>query len=261
MLTFWLRRMGLWAGFLVGSCFTASTSSATPLSATEFASLARHCAPSVSASVLLAVASVESKLDPLALRNNTRRISIIPLSVATGGAQAKQWIAKGDSVDLGLMQINSTNLAALGLTVESALDPCHSLEGGDRILSAAYRQGASAAQRQAALLIALSRYNTGKPFTGLINGYVDHVLTAQAVEPDSTDGSTNATLAPPTWNVWAMASRAQRDSADWLVGSQDTHEFVIGAGAPISTADSKAAVEPSLKPGEPHGTRAGEYSP
>ena len=61
-------------------------------------------------------------------------------------------VGQRHSVDLGLMQVNSANLAALGLSIADAFDACRSVEAGGRVLSEAY---------QRALRGALSVYNTG----------------------------------------------------------------------------------------------------
>ena len=81
----------------------------------------------------------------------------------------------GHSVDLGLMQINSANLARLGLSIADAFDACRSIKAGAQMLEADYR---------AAMRDALSRYNTGDPVRGIVNGYVARVeASARAVVP------------------------------------------------------------------------------
>lgn len=201
--------------------------------------------------VLRRVSEVESRLDPLAVHDNTTHISIHPASQASGAELARRWLDRGDSVDIGLMQINFSNLTKLGLRVETALDPCYSLKASARILSAAYAQRTSAADRQAALLIALSRYNTGRALVGLANGYVEHVLTAQSdtskADPKSTASETTQ---GPDWDVWALASVAQQDGALWLIGSQDLPNFLIGAGAQPTGGEPHAlSSEPGTAPG------------
>ena len=74
------------------------------------------------------------------------------------------------------MQINAPNLPRLGLTISEALNPCLSLAAGAVLLREAYHQGGTVAEQQAALLIMLSRYNTGRPLAGLVNGYVGDVI-------------------------------------------------------------------------------------
>jgi type IV secretion system protein VirB1 len=85
---------------------------------------------------------------------------------------ARQLIAAGHSVDLGLMQINSMNLGLLGLSVSDAFTACRSVEAA------------------AKLLALFSRYNTGSPQRGIASGYATKVLTLM-------DGARVATPANP----------------------------------------------------------------
>ena len=168
-----------------------------------------------------AVAKTESGLDPWTLHDNTTGTSEAPTSMQAASADARQWISRGDSVDVGLMQINSANLSALSMTVEAALDPCASLAGGAAVLQAAYGGGNTSAEQQAALLMALSRYNTGSPFKGILNGYSHRVIAnADAAAPPVPPVQSVALAdpdAPPPWNVWATAAYAQAHGAPWLI--------------------------------------------
>lgn len=222
------RRISLRSGLLaaVGSvwatCGVPGTARGTPLSSAAFAALAAHCAPSVPEKTLKAVARTESDLDPLALHDNTTGVSERPTSLQAALSVARHWIDRGDSVDLGLMQINSANLGALGITALTALDPCVSLGGGAAVLQAAYGAGKTRADQQAALLMALSRYNTGSPFRGIMNGYARKVMANDAVEPlptrpDPEDATQTDPTAPPSWNIWATASYVQTHGAPWLI--------------------------------------------
>lgn len=65
---------------------------------------------------------------------------------------ARSLIAAGHSVDIGSTQVNASNFGWLGLTVETALDPCRNIAAG------------------ASVLTAYSRYNTGSPPAGIANG-------------------------------------------------------------------------------------------
>ena len=86
---------------------------------------------------------------------------------------AERYIARGYSVDIGLMQVNSRNLAALGVTVEQVLDPCRNIHAAATILTADYAAAArTRGDGQAALQAALSAYNTGDFYRGFANGYV-----------------------------------------------------------------------------------------
>lgn len=209
------------AAVLTVLAVAASPAVGTPLVAGEFDALAKQCAVGVSADVLRAVASKESRFEPFALHDNTRKITRIAGDAKEAAALAEKWIAAGDSVDIGLMQINAPNLAPLGLTVAQAFDPCSSLAAGAAVLRAAYSKGGSAAEQQAALLIMLSRYNTGRPLNGLVNGYVGEVIAAgsgdAAPRPEPAVAVQPQQTQTPSWDVWASAAYAKAHGATWIV--------------------------------------------
>ncbi|GAN80606.1 transglycosylase SLT domain-containing protein [Acidocella aminolytica] len=199
----------------------AQATSASAVSAARFSILAGRCAPAVPEWVLGAVARTESNFHPWRLHDNTARVSSDPPSLEAAETEAAAWMAAGHSVDLGLMQINSGNLPALGMNVNEALDPCASLAAGAAVLRAAYGGGPVKAGQQAALLMALSVYNTGSPLKGIMNGYARTVMrNASAVplsaplpqaQPDATPDM------PPAWNVSATGNYTQVHGAPWLV--------------------------------------------
>jgi type IV secretion system protein VirB1 len=132
------------------------------------------CAANVAPATLEAVITVESGGDPLAINvNGVREQPGPPASAAEAAKIAEGYILRGYSVDLGLMQVNSRNLAALGMTIERVLDPCANIQAGATILTADYVQAArSRGEGQSALQAALSAYNTGSFYRGFANGYV-----------------------------------------------------------------------------------------
>jgi type IV secretion system protein VirB1 len=222
---------------------------ATPISAPAFASLAERCAPAVPAKTLEAVARTESGLDPWALHDNTTGVSEIPASQDQAQADAAAWISRGDSVDVGLMQINSANFGALGLTASAALDPCASLARGAAVLQAAYGGGTTTAEQQVALLMALSRYNTGSPLKGIMNGYAHTVMVNAGSDPVPTPatGSSQTTpvltdpSAPPAWNIAATGTYAQTHGAPWIVSlATPSGEAKQPAGQPVPAAANSA---------------------
>ncbi len=143
-------------------------------------SLSLACAPGVAPETLAAVAYAESRFDPLAIGVNA---GPRPARRARGPADAariaRELLARGANLDLGVAQINSANLAWLNLTVEDAFDPCRNLAAAGRVLRAGYRPAPGEAP-QVALRRALSRYNTGHPVKGFSNGYVGRVEAAAA---------------------------------------------------------------------------------
>lgn len=132
------------------------------------------CAPNVAPVTLQAMARVESADNPLAIHVNGIRVQPVPARNAEQAARAAEtYIARGYSVDIGLMQVNSRHLAALGVTVEQMLDPCRNITAAATILTADYAAAARArGDGQSALQAALSAYNTGDFHRGFANGYV-----------------------------------------------------------------------------------------
>lgn len=119
-----------------------------------------------------AVIEVESHGNPIAINVNGVGTQH-PHDAAEAVAIAQRYLARGYSVDLGLTQINSANLASAGLTVETALDPCLNVRAGASILAADYEAAVRRfGEGQGALAAALSAYNTGTFERGFRNGYV-----------------------------------------------------------------------------------------
>lgn len=132
------------------------------------------CAANVAPVTLEAVVRVESGGNPLAVNvNHLAGPQPRPTTLAEAVAIAQGYVARGYSVDLGLMQVNSRNLAALGATIEQVLDPCANVKAGAAILTANYAEAVrSRGEGQGALQAALSAYNTGSFYRGFANGYV-----------------------------------------------------------------------------------------
>ena len=83
------------------------------------------CAANVAPITLQAVIEVESDGNPLALHVNGIEAQPVASDVAQAVQLAESYIAHGYSVDLGLMQVNSRNLRALGVGVFRSVQPLH----------------------------------------------------------------------------------------------------------------------------------------
>lgn len=187
-----------------------------PIPLPEALALAAQCAPAVAPETLMAIVQVESRFNPLAIGvNGQPRVTVTARTPREAAARASALIAAGRSVDLGLAQINSGNLAWLGLSVEAAFDPCLNLAAAQRVLQDGYARSAPASVgEQPALLTALSYYNTGHPRRGFANGYVARVTTATARftpaildavrSVPATSTPAIAVLAPPAWDVFGQ---------------------------------------------------------
>ena len=220
---------------------------ASPLPMTSFNQLALSCAPGVELPTLRAVAAVESHFNPLAVRDNTAHESLIPQTLPAAATLARTRVKMGHSVDIGLMQINSDNLASLGMSVEDALDECRSLAAGGRILRSALAAGSSESERQAAIMIALSRYNTGRALAGVVNGYASQVIAAQHGSLSDRPARQDS-FRTPKWDIWGTSGV---EPTLWIVTDSSSEIERAGAQSTEARAEPRATAPPSRK-GEPY---------
>lgn len=167
--------------------------------------LALRCAPGVAPETALAVARAESGLDPNAIGvNRGARLLAAPRSRAEAVTLARRLLAAGGNLDLGLAQINSANLARLGLTLEEAFEPCRNLAAAAQLLAEDYGAArAPAVAPQAALRTALSLYNTGDPARGFRNGYVARIEAAAGLRASATPRTPQVPSPPaPAWDAF-----------------------------------------------------------
>jgi type IV secretion system protein VirB1 len=174
-----------------------------PLPVTQVEGIARPlwvkgCAPNVAPTTIRKIIQVESQGNRLALHVNGGSVPRAAVDASDAAQLAQAAIDAGQSVDLGLMQVNSRNLPALGYTVEQMFDSCLNLRAGAAILTANYT---AAAQRygdgQDALRAALSAYNTGNFQDRFRNGYVAKYDGPQGVRAAFSIRRPQ-TLPPPT---------------------------------------------------------------
>jgi type IV secretion system protein VirB1 len=114
-----------------------------------------QCAPQVAPVTLAAIVQQESGGNPLALHDNATGKSYRPADMAEAAQLARELIAQGHSVDIGLAQINSRNLPSLGMTVDQVLQPCENLRAAQAVLLSGWK-------RSGDLRATLSAYNTGR---------------------------------------------------------------------------------------------------
>lgn len=263
----WIRSCGNATGIAVAVFATAAlaisaSAYATPLSAAEFAQLALRCAPSVAPSTLSAIARTESGFEPLSINDNTARTSSAPATRDSAIQIASKLLEAGHSLDIGIMQVNSAKFAMLGLTLESAFDPCKSVAAGAAVLAGAYAGGTTHEGQQTALRVAISTYNTGDAQRGFANGYVHKVeLAAAYVVPALDVGAGPAAIdspppipvaapsppadpnAPPSWDVWS--------SFDYAAAHQQNAPAPAPATPVRGSALLAAGTEPPAAPTVP----------
>lgn len=218
---------------LLSVCLALSFAAMPARAAEPFAALAARCAPAVHPQTLRALVAHESGFNPLSIAVNgprARRVRVA--SAAEAVAIARKLIAAGESVDLGLGQINSANLEWLGLPLAAAFDPCKNLAAAARVLTDNYvRERRGAPSDQVALDRALSRYNTGSARRGIANGYVARVRgragaaiaqtepAAPAPPAPAWDGFAQAQARRAQWDVFA-AAEAKTEGGTWFRGGR-----------------------------------------
>ncbi|MEA2754399.1 MAG: type secretion system protein VirB1 [Aliidongia sp.] len=197
-----------------------------------FDDIADRCAPAVAPETLAAVAGAESGFFRLAVHDNTTGASVRSDSEADAIGTASRLIDAGHSLDLGLMQINMANFALLGLTVETAFQPCRSVAAAAWLLSEGYVGGATHAEQQAALRAALSQYNTGDPVRGFANGYVARIERSARHLVPALDPAAPS-IAPQHRHSTSGAALSNSPSSGWDVWP---------SGKPSSPADDQTAI-------------------
>jgi type IV secretion system protein VirB1 len=147
------------------------------------------CAPLVHADTARALVSVESAFNPWAIGVVGGVLVRQPRHRAEALATAKALQAAGWNYSVGLGQINAGNFDRLGLTLESAFEPCNNLSAMQTVLVECFDRARASpvakAPKQSTLHRALSCYYSGNFATGFRHGYVRKVVTAAGVAAPS----------------------------------------------------------------------------
>lgn len=140
----------------------------------DFAMLVQQCSPQVELPIAHSIVTQESRYNPLAIGVNAKERIKQPKTMNEAIATAKNLIARGFNIDLGLAQINSANLRKLGLSVEQVFEPCTNLKAMQTIYTSCLKSSNSRSIGTP-MQQALSCYNTGNNKRGFLNGYVNSV--------------------------------------------------------------------------------------
>lgn len=157
------------------------------MDASTFLSLTLACAPQLHADTVRALVSTESAFNPWAIGVVGGRLDRQPRNRAEALATARALQASGWNFSVGLGQINRGNFARLGLTVDTAFDPCTNLTAMQTVLTECMARvptlHGSPQAEQIALRQALSCYYSGNFVTGFTHGYVRRVARAMPGAP------------------------------------------------------------------------------
>jgi type IV secretion system protein VirB1 len=195
--------------------------------------LAAQCAPNVAPATIAAIVQTESHGFELAIGvNGLDRQPAPATSVAQAVQTARYYVDKGYSVDLGLGQINSRNMKALGLTWDNVFDPCTNIAAAGAVLSGNYHSVRAGLHPQRALRIALSMYNTGSQSRGFSNGYVGKVVG-------------NAGFAD---GIQPVAARVSAASSTTIIGDRSSAAAQLAA---LVEENTSASAQPKTAPPPP----------
>jgi len=156
------------------------------MDASVFLALALVCAPQVHTDTARALVSVESAFNPWAIGVVGGALVRQPRHRAEALATARALRDAGWNFSVGLGQINVGNFDRLGLTVESAFEPCANLAAMQTVLAECFDRASGSAAKaadQVALRQALSCYYSGNFATGFRHGYVRKVVVAARAVP------------------------------------------------------------------------------
>jgi len=200
------------------------------LAMVTLAQLLHDCAPNVDPRTMTAIVRVESAGRTFALRDNTLGTVYYPPDNPTAVAWTNQLLRRGDNLDLGLSQINSANLARLGISVNEIFNPCVNLRAGSQILGEDYSSASSHfGSGQFALRRALGAYNSGSLYAG--QGYVNAILAAAGLGPEQDYPVTAAAAPePPT----AKAPGKHRPHAAASSGPEPAYTLQHTSGSPVT---------------------------
>nr|WP_282128059.1 lytic transglycosylase domain-containing protein [Roseobacter litoralis] len=178
--------------------------------------MAENCAPSVAPEVMEKIVRAESGFDRFAIGvNGASARSYSPSSKEDASRIARELIAQGHSIDLGLGQINSKNLDWLNLTVDTVFESCTNLTAAETVLRDGYERARDqGSDPRTALHQALSVYNTGSFTRGFSNGYVERVMGGKAMAPRKTQPPSSKSPAPvDTTLIWDVFSGGSASSS------------------------------------------------
>ena len=154
------------------------------MDAATFLPIVLACAPQVHSDTARALVQVESDFNPWAIGVVGGVLEHQPHTQAEALATARALQAAGWNFSVGLGQINVGKFRRLGLTIETAFDPCMNLAAMQTVLADCFdrAQAVSPDTRsdQPALRHALSCYYSGNFSSGLQLGYVRRVAIASS---------------------------------------------------------------------------------
>lgn len=154
---------------------------------TAFLALVERCAPEAPAQPLATIVREASGFEPLAIRaDGDRPVVIQGTSRADAIELATEFVVAGYRVRVGLAQIDTRDLDALGFTLPEGFDPCANIQAAAQLV----------AKDPAKLMASGTSDEDGQPAG-------DPARSSVASATKNLQGA-----AKPAWDVYARASRS-----------------------------------------------------
>lgn len=139
----------------------------------------QQCGADVNPYTTAAIMRIESGFNPLAINNNTLGRSYFPATRPEAETMASDFLAKGNELAVGFMQVHTQWLSRLGLKVSQLFEPCTNIRVGTYILKTNYEEcQMRGLTGQKAMDCALTAYWSGRYVPG--SKYVDMVRGSAA---------------------------------------------------------------------------------
>jgi type IV secretion system protein VirB1 len=130
-----------------------------------FAGFWRECSVYANPVTMEKIVYVESNGNPYAIDDDTMGRSYYYSDKYSAVSAARHLVDAGHNVDLGLAQINISNIRSYGLSISDAFNPCYSVFYGSYILLQGYNLALRRFKNvRVALFRALEYYNSGQFF-------------------------------------------------------------------------------------------------
>ncbi len=168
------------------------------LHADALVDLAQRCAPAVHVVTAKAIIQQESGGNPYAIGVVGGRLTRQPRSGAEAIATARKLEAEGWNYSIGLTQINRSNFARLGLSIDSGFDPCANLRAMQAVLHECWQRAKqNTFDRRQAISASLACYYSGSLAASRYSGYVESVVAnarsaRAALYPTAAGGLSNS---------------------------------------------------------------------
>jgi type IV secretion system protein VirB1 len=234
----------------------------------QLSPLLHTCSPEVAPETMAAIIEVESGGNPLTISVVGAKLKTPPTNAVEAAEVAQQLEALGKTFSVGIAQLPAKDLAKLGLTYESAFDPCENLKAASQKLVTCYQKAkkrSAFVEDQTALSDALSCFKFGNFKKGYqapqgTLSYVDQVRAAVQPLPPSTVPSLllplrvlppipfSLTVVAPVPVVSNTTPQAPVEGKPLLVPPTPCSNVILGSSCAPTSAPAERKEAPPSKP-------------